>query len=183
MPGPAKGSRAAHERALKAAETRRRNRQNAYNERLQREMPGLTVTRNAPITRKLRNPLATPRKAREKKPPPFPTSYHATPTRHVTRDLKMKELKPKSKRHSMIAPKSVKQIRAMDNAELERQYRYWWQGIGRDKSIPVPKRMGGELPYKLREEHDRRYTAGHGNLPRIQAHQARRGVKKQRGAK
>lgn len=178
----AAGSRAAYERALKAAETRRRNADNrsrgafvaAYP-----ELESIAPDRSAPVTRKLRNPLATPRKPR--KPPAFPKSYHATPTRHITRDLRMKE--PKRGRHSVPAPRSAKAVRAMSNAELARAYNYWWKGIGRDRSIPVPARMGGSLPYTIRDEYQKRAVATHGDLPRIKAHQARRGVRKERGRK
>ena len=178
-----KGSQAAHERALKAAETRRRNQSN-------RELdtfipPGSTGEmaeemrqyRAAPITRKLR----AVKNPRTQKAPSFPKSYHATPTRHVTRDLRMKE--PKRKKHTVPAPRSAKAVRAMSNAELEKAYRYWWEGIGRDRSIPIPARMGGELPYTIRDEHRKRAQAGYSELPRIKAHRARRGVKKQRGGK
>lgn len=119
-----KGSRAAHERALKAAETRRRKQTN-------RELdafipPGSTGEmademhqyRAAPITRKLRNPLAAPRTPR--KPPAFPKSYHATPTRHVTRDLKMKEVK-KPRPRKLI---SLRGIRKADTATLEADFEY-----------------------------------------------------------
>ena len=140
-----KGSQAAHERALKAAATRKRN------------------------------------KAARGESPAFPKSYHATPTRHVTRDLRMKE--PTRKKHTVPAPRSAKAVRAMSNADLAKAYHYWFEGIGRDKSIPIPARMGGELPYTIRDEYRKRAREGYSDLPRIKAHRARRGVKKQRGGK
>lgn len=184
MPGPAKGSKAAHDRAVKAAETRRRNKRNRTIDELVSEYPGMAEVmryeRAAPITRKLRSVgSAQPRK---KKAPAFPTSYHATPTRHVTRNLKLKQTAAK-KKHSVPAPRSAKAVRAMSNAELAKAYHYWWEGIGRDKTIPVPARMGGELPYTIRDEYRTRGWATHGDLPRIKEHRARRGVRKQRGGK
>lgn len=74
--------------------------------------------RAAPITRKPRNPLAAPRTPR--KPPAFPKSYHATPTRHVTRDLKMKEVK-KPKPRKLLA---IRDIRKADTETLKRDFEY-----------------------------------------------------------
>ena len=74
-----KGSPEAHARAMKAAETRRRNAGN--------------------------------------RAPAFPKSYHATPTRHVTRDLKMKY--PKARK--LI---SLRGIRKADTATLEADFEY-----------------------------------------------------------
>ena len=165
-----KGSRAAHERALKAAETRRRNRASGTYNALRGDDELPAYGKSAPKS--------------AYNPPAFPKSYHATPTRHVTRDLKMKEAKkPARKRHTVPAPRSAKAVRAMSNAELAKAYHYWWEGIGRDRSIPEPARMGGELPYTIRDEYQKRAAATHGELPRIKAHRARRGVKKQRGSK
>lgn len=201
------GSPEAHARALKAAETRRRRQSNRDLDNF--IPPGSTGEmaeemrqyRAAPITKKLRavkNPR-TPKTAAEvlgtgarhqgtakvlkssaKKTPAFPKNYHATPTRHVTRDLRMKA--PKRKRHTYTFPASKAAIKRLDNAALQRQYRYWWQGVGRDKSLPVPARAD-KLVYDLRDEHNRRAAATYGDLPRIQAHRARRGVRKQKGQK
>lgn len=113
-----KGSRAAHERALKAAETRRRNADNRSRSAFVATYPELESdmahVRSAPVTRKLRavkNPRGT------RKPPAFPTSYHATPTRKVTRDLKMKY--PKARK--LI---SLRGIRKASTEELEADFEY-----------------------------------------------------------
>ena len=151
------GSPEAHARALKAAATRAANR-----------------AATGSMTR-------VEAKTAGKIPPPFPRSYHGHATRHVTRDLRMKE--PKRKGHPVPAPRSAKAVRAMSNAELARAYHYWWEGIGRDRTIPVPARMGGELPYTIRDEYRKRAAATHGDLPRIKEHRARRGVRKERGKK
>ncbi len=137
-----KGSQAAHERALKAAATRKRNK----------------ATDGAPS---------------------FPTSYHATPTRHVTRDLTMKQTPPRTK-HPFTLPTSKKAVRALSNAELQRQFNYWWHVKGTD----MPKRRNADtIVYELREELRRRAQAGYNDLPRIQTHRAARGVRKERGRK
>lgn len=98
-----KGSRAAHERALKAAETRKRNR-----------ATGIT-----------------------KQAPPFPTSYHATPTRHITRDLRLKQTPkrlPKPKQSRL----SIRNIRKADTTELRAAYEHmnasgWQWGPGDER--------------------------------------------------
>lgn len=98
-----KGSHAAHERALKAAETRRRNR-----------MAGIT-----------------------KQAPPFPASYHAAPTRHVTRDLRLKQT-PKRTPKPKQSRLSIRDIRKADTAELEQAFQRmnapeWQFGAGDDR--------------------------------------------------
>ena len=91
-----KGSRAAHERSLKAAETRRRNK----------------ASGGAPA---------------------FPASYHARPTQHVTRDLRMKQTVKKPKQHRI----ALKKIRTASTADLEAAYAemnsgHWTWGRGDD---------------------------------------------------
>lgn len=176
-----KGSRAARERALKAAETRRRNADNRSRGAFVATYPELesdmSHVRAAPITRKLRNPMATPRKPR--KPPAFPASYHATPTRHVTRDLRLKQT-PVRVRHPYKLPASRAAVRKLDNIELQRQYNYWQHVKGAD----MPKRKNADIVVdELKQEMRRRAESTYGDLPRIKAHRARRGVRKERGRK
>ena len=104
-----KGSRAAHERSLKAAETRRRN-------------------RNATV-----GMTRAEAKMEGRIPPPFPREYHGSATRHVTRDLRMKQTIKKPKQHRI----ALKKIRTASTAELEAAYAdmnsgHWEWGRGDD---------------------------------------------------
>ena len=137
-----KGSREAHERSLKAAETRRRNKANG-------------------------------------RAPAFPASYHARPTQHVTRDLRLKQT-PAKKQHPYKLPASRKAVHALSNIELQRQYNYW-RGV---RGMDMPKQRNADYVIdELKQEMRRRAVSTYGDIPRIKEHRARRGVKKQRGEK
>lgn len=149
-----KGSPEARARALKAAETRRRNR------------GGKAAA------------------------PPFPTSYHATPTRQVTRDLQLKYRVKKPKQARL----SVRGVKKASNDELRHAYHemnsaQWVWGTGDDtRYYAIKDELRLRANPKLRtylEEHPSRgkKKAADAREQRLGAHRARRGVKKQRGAK
>ena len=80
--------------------------------------------------------------------PAFPNSYHARPTQHVTRDLRLKQT-PKQIKHPLAFPKSKKAVRAMSTADLQRQYEYWGNIPGKD----MPKRRNADtIFYAIKEE-------------------------------
>ena len=112
---PKKGSRAAHEGALKAAETRRRNKSLGKYRARYAEEHAENMRDNGQLT------------------PAFPTSYHARPTQHVTRDLRLKQTVKKPKQHRI----ALKKIRTASTAELEAVYNemnsgHWEWGRGDD---------------------------------------------------
>lgn len=136
------------------------------------------ITKGSPEARARALKAAETRRKR-KTPPPFPTSYHATPTRHVTRDLRLKQT-PARVKHPYKLPASLAAVRKLDNIELQRQYNYWWHVKGTD----IPKRRNADqVIYELRNEMRRRAQSTYGDIPRIKAHRARRGVRKERGRK
>ena len=137
--------------------------------------------KKAAATRAYNKAHGIPAGSARRKAPPFPSGYHAkpTPTRHVTRDLRLKQT-PKKPRFRKLPTK--KSLQTMSNAELEREYRYWWENAEHMPMQYAPKAADRRV-YEIRDEHARRAEETHGDLPRIQAHRARRGVKKQRGRK
>lgn len=148
-----KGSQAAHERALKAAATRKRN------------------------------------KAARGASPAFPKSYHATPTRHVTRDLRLKY--PKT---TLRKPLTKAQVKRATNDQLRDEVAYW----GNIRGSLIKTRAQDNAYYAAKDELNARanprigtFVAEYGRgrkakahkVERLEAHRMRRGVKKQRGGK
>lgn len=193
-----KGSRAAHERALKAAETRRRNRSNAdLNAFIPPGSTGefadeMRQYRAAPITRKLR----AVKNPRTRKAPPFPKSYHATPTRHVPSYSAKAEQRHNPKAPKLRKPLTKAQVKRATNDQLRAEMDYWGRIPGsqirtrvqdmaysnakdelRMRANPRLATVIHEISPRSKRERDRRYNERH------EAHRARRGVKKQRGAR